>query len=179
MWMPTVVSVAPAIEPVTRDQAKDYLRVDDASLDGQIDSFIKIARADIERITGTKLITQTVIMRAGSFADLDRLPIGPIQSVTEISYKDHTGAEQVLAPAAYEAFGAVLENGIRPAIGSGWPAPQAGEGVIKVTAIAGYGDEATDVPETVLLAMLIKMRGIMDDEQPDLSQLLVNDRIWL
>lgn len=181
MWLPTVVSTVPAAEPVTRDQAKEYLRIDtgDTALDTQIDSFILIARADVERITATKLITQTIVMRAASFDNLVRLPVGPIQSIVGIAYQDHAGVEQLLDPAAYEAFGAGLENGIRPAVGRGWPTARCGEGVIKVTAIAGYGDAAIDVPATVLLAMLLKMRGLMDDEQPDLAPLLVNDRIWL
>lgn len=57
--METIVTVAPVTEPVSLDEAKEYLRVDSAADDVVIDRLIRSARAAVEHYTGRALITQT------------------------------------------------------------------------------------------------------------------------
>lgn len=177
MWLPPVTTVAPAAEPVSLAEAKQYLRIDAADLDIEVGGFIKAARAQIEAITSTRLITQTVELRASGFCDLDQLPIGPVQAVTAISYIDPQGAVQALA--GYELFGAGLSWGIRPALNTAWPSARAGRGVIMVTARVGYGATGEDLPQGVKYAHLGLIRAMSDRTGADVDHWLVNHRIWL
>jgi hypothetical protein len=53
------LTTAPASEPVTLAEAKDYARVDTSDSDTLITSLIKVARRRVESETGLALITQT------------------------------------------------------------------------------------------------------------------------
>ncbi len=53
------LTVAPATEPVTRDEAKQHCRIDTTADDTYIDSLIVGARELVERLTRRALITQT------------------------------------------------------------------------------------------------------------------------
>src|SRR3954471_23227089 len=98
-------TVAPAIEPVTLQEAKDFARVDGLEDDGLIASLIVTARQLAELATRRALITQTWVLKADAFPrargnggwrfarrnapdDSIRLPLPPLQSVTSIRYVD-------------------------------------------------------------------------------------------
>lgn len=177
MWLSAIVVEAPAATAVSRAQVKEFLRLDadDTGFDTEVDGWIAGVIDTAEAITGTRLVTQTVRLQADSFADLARLPIGPVQSIESIAYRDAAGAEQILAADRYELIGAGLESGIRPVAGSAWPV---GSGVT-VTAKVGYGDAPADLPPAITIALLRAIRGHFDDKYVDLPGMLVNHRIWL
>jgi len=188
MWLSPIVTAEPAAEPVSRAEALAFLRVTAGADDAQVDQFITDARQHVERVTGSRLITQTVELRAGSFADLSRLPTGPISAVASISYQDPQGNITALASDQYELFGAGLDFGIRAKVGVSWPSARAVDGSIVVTATAGYGDDGSKVPAPLKRAMLFLMsqwydnRGIVVERQPfevphTVMDLLTNFRI--
>lgn len=154
MWMPAVTTVQPVREPVLAADAATYLVApDDAA---GVSAAAVAARSHVETVTGLRLITQTVRIKASSFADLERFQIAPIQSVVSITYCDGaTGALQVLDPAVYELFGDGVEWGIRPAFNRRWPSTRAVDDAIVVTVIAGYGDDGSAVPAAVVRAILL------------------------
>lgn len=154
MWMPAVTTVQPVREPVLAADAAAYLVAPEDA--GGASAAAVAARSHVETVTGLRLITQTVRIKAGSFADLERFQVAPIRSIVSITYRDGaTGANQVLDPAVYELFGDGVEWGVRPAFNRSWPSVRAVDDAIVVTVIAGYGDEGTAVPPAVIRAILL------------------------
>jgi uncharacterized phiE125 gp8 family phage protein len=179
VWLPTEITTPPAVEPVTLAEAKEYLRVDDTSLDAQITIFIKSARAQLENETGSRLLTQTVLMRCSDWPDLDRLPGVPVQTVATVKYLDAAGIEQTLASTAYELFGAKLVWGLRPTLNTTFPSIRLASDAIRISAVIGYGAATSNLPDVIRLASLLLIRGMLDNEPADISSVIVNDRVWL
>src|SRR3546814_17116651 len=102
-WSTPVVTVEPASEPITIEQARRQVRLaaDDTGFDAELTDYIKAARAHVEQYCGTPLVARTIEAQADGFADLVRLPVAPVQSVTSIGYVDKAGADQLLAAAVY------------------------------------------------------------------------------
>lgn len=168
---------APAAEPIEREDAKRFLRIDGNSLDGDVDMLIGAARGDIEDITGLRLVEQAVEVRADAFSDFAHLEVGPVVRVVEIRYIDPQGAPQVLAPALYELTGAGLDRGIFVAIGATLPAMRTSRGAIVARLLVGYGGAGDALPQNLRWAMLAAIRGKFEDKAVDLAPLLVNARI--
>lgn len=190
MWSPPVTVTPPAEEPVSLEQAKEYLSIGEGetTFDGVLGAFVSAAREHVESVTGTRLAEQTVELRASTFGDLERLPIGPVQDVTGIVYDDAAGIAQTIAGEAFELAGAGLEQGIRPAYGANWPVARAVEGSIRITATIGY--TATPGPVRVAILRMVAdmfanretvaagtMNQVLDSAQ--IMALLANYRIWL
>lgn len=154
MWYPARTTVAPTDDVLDLSEAKIYLRVDGDDQDDIIARDGRSAAQHVEAYTGTRLLTQTVELRAGSFDDLDRLPIGPVQSITSVQYLDPTGAQQTLDESQWEPFGVGLEQGIRTSVNARWPAARAVSDAIVVTAVVGYGT-FDDIPEPVMRAVFL------------------------
>ena len=174
MWQSPVTVVAAEAEPVTVEQAKIYCRVDDDDLDDQIAGYIAAARARVESITGTRLVSQIVQLKASGFADLEALPIGPVLTIVELTYHDRDGIDVEIDPDLVELAGPDLGAGIRPVEG-GWPADA---GAVSLTVAVGYGAPPA-VPRELWLAQLKLIQGMLDGEDRDIMPLLVNHRIWL
>lgn len=155
MWFPIVVATPPAAEPLSLVKAKAHLRVsvDTTHEDDGISDSIAAARAHVERVTGTRLYTQTLTLRCDCWADLARFPTAPIQSVT-VSYVDGDGATQTLSASVYEARLYGLEPGLILAYGQSWPTIRVGS-LITVAAVAGYGVEAAQPPDIMHALKLI------------------------
>lgn len=176
MWQSPVTVTPPAAEPISLEQAKQYLRIDeaDAGFDIEFAFHVAGARDRVETITNTRLIDQTVDLRGDSFADLARLPIGPITSVVSVTYRNQEG-EQTLGPDDVELAGAGLDQSIAPVSGT-WPASS---GPVMVRAIVGYGADGSAMPPSVKIAMLQQVRALFEGSNADIETWLVNHRIWL
>jgi len=79
-WLPTAVTVQPASEPVSLTEAKAQCRVDGSDSDTLLNNYILAARIFVEEYTGTKLVSQTVLMQGRNFCDLRSLPMAPVIS---------------------------------------------------------------------------------------------------
>lgn len=148
MWYPPKVTTPPT-EPITVEDAKRQCVVLHEDDDRLFEGLIAAARDYIEKYTGTMLAPQTVEIKCDSFADLARLPIGPVTSVA-VSYLDTAGAEQTLPEERYELRADGLEAAIVPAYGAQWPVGRPSSR-IKVTAEAGY----ESLPASIRHAMLL------------------------
>jgi len=181
MWSPAITVAPPATLAVTRAQVKEFLRLDagDTAFDNEVDAWIAGVIGEAEAITGTRLITQTVRLRADSFADLLALPIGPVQEIALVGYLDPGADAQIVPAERYELIGAGLATAIRPVPGAIWPPARPITGAIAVTAVVGYGDGQDAIPPDIRIALLRAIRGYFDDKPIDLAPLLGNHRIWL
>src|SRR3546814_10993415 len=97
-WSTPVVTVEPASEPITIEQARRQVRLaaDDTGFDAELTDYIKAARAHVEQYCGTPLVARTIEAQADGFADLVRLPVAPVPSVTPIGYVATARHDQLL-----------------------------------------------------------------------------------
>lgn len=181
MWLPAVTVTQPEVEPVTLAAAKQYLRIDaaDESFDDEIATFIASSRADVESICNTRLITQEVLLQAGSFYDLEHLPIGPVQSIDAVNYVDSAGTEQLLPDTDYELVAGALDSQIVLVGRTSWPTLADRRDGVRVTATVGYGDAGTDLPRDLYFVVLQAIRAKFDGRELAIEHMLVNHRIWL
>src|SRR5579864_6034130 len=147
-----VQTAAPAQEPLTLQDVKDWIRADsgDTSQDAVLNDLIVAARRHCEERAHLALITQTWqltldrfpglsyfapdnpgwdYMRLGVDADprAIRLPRPPLQSVLSVTYVDMNGVTQTVDPTTYLVDTTSLPGRLFPAYGQYWPVtrPQA------------------------------------------------------
>ena len=158
-WLPPVVTVEPASEPISLAEIKAQCRIDGTDSDTELNIYGKAARIFVEEYTGTKLIGQTVVLRCSSFCDFRKLPIAPVSSVTSITYLDTDGTSQTLSTDVYESVLHGLEPHIRLKINQSWPSIRCASDAITVTVQAGY----STVPEPIRAAMLVAVEAWNDN----------------
>jgi uncharacterized phiE125 gp8 family phage protein len=149
MWYPPKVTQAPS-EPITAADAKRHCNVLHSDDDALFDALISAARDYVERYCNTPLATQTIAVKCDAFCDFDRLPLAPVQSVSEIAYVATDGTDATVSLADIEERFDGLEASIEPSYGKQWPVPRNGSR-IKLTAIVGY----EDLPPSIKHAMLL------------------------
>lgn len=173
----------PATEPLSLDDAKNYLRVEIAADDALIGDLIAAARLECEHGTGRSFLTTgwrltldylpfgggsaspLGFAAGGAFATNSlsgpwggapslQLPRPPLIGLTGIAYVDQGGRRATLDP-----DDVVVSPGtpgrIAPTYGGLWPfsLPQIASVAIDYT--AGYGDEPAAVPRNLIQAMRI------------------------
>lgn len=165
------VIIPPATEPLTLSEAKQHLRIDGTDDDALITSLIKQAREWCEDYQGKKYITQTLELVLDTFPDGDYIEFcncSPVQSITSIKYTDSEGIESTVAATDYILDNDSFVNKVNLAYGKSWPtATLQPVNAVRIRFVAGYGDAATVVPESVKWAMVLHMRVLYDDYKPD------------
>lgn len=174
---------APQSEPISLQQAKLHLRLDDIGGshpdDTLITSLITAVRQFAEQQTRRSLITQTWRYTCDSFpyGQLSATPWlrefsipdnaiclekGPITAITSITYTDTSGVTQPLADTEYTAdlTGPLVR--VAPKFGKVWPPTLPQIGAVQVNFTAGYGD-AEDVPQGIKQWMLLRLRALYDN----------------
>lgn len=154
-WLPIEIVTPPVSSPLPIGLARAWCRLDaDASADdlAVLTSLIQSAVDVAQDHTNLLFATQTVRMRRACFRPSMRFPVGPVQSITSITYLDEMSAEQTLAGSIYEAplFG--LWPKISRASGQSWPSIATTSAGIVVTAVVGFGT-FNDVPPKIRLAL--------------------------
>jgi len=152
MWYPANITAAAAAEPVSIDEARLQCSVnsDETEFDGLLNRLIGAARAHVEAYCAVRFASQTVAVKCDAFADMQRLPEAPVNSITGIEYVDTAGDAQTLSTGVYELRSDGLEAQIILQYGQSWPSIRSGSR-ITLTAVVGMAA----VPESVKHAMLI------------------------
>ena len=141
-------------------QFKEHLRLgsgfsDDGVQDGLLEGFLRSALAAIEARTGKALIERTFSWSVTRWRDgvEQGLPIAPISAIVDVSVTDVAGAETVVDPTRYtlrpdmQRPVLVARSGCLPAISQG--------GAVKVSMLAGFGPEWSDLPADLSQAVLL------------------------
>lgn len=152
---------APAVEPITFDEAKAHCRVDVDDDDALISSLIVAARQHVENVTGRQLITATWALTLDCWPCWIDVPRAPLLSTpaVAITYLDTAGATQTLATDQYRVHapsGPTAARGtIERAYGVSWPSLYGVSNSVTVTFSAGYGASPDTVPQAIRQAMLL------------------------
>lgn len=145
----------PATEPLTLTEAKSYLRIDASDEDALLATLISSATEHAELHLNRRLITQTIDL----FVDCSdrgvliglQLPIGPVQSITEVAGIDaDDGAEELLDPARYYQDGDSLIFAESGAVER-----------LRVRYQVGYG-AGLDVPSAIKTGLLIHVAALYE-----------------
>jgi uncharacterized phiE125 gp8 family phage protein len=148
---------APALEPVTLQEAKDHLRVDSTAADAEIEPLIVAARQYVERTRGIALISTVFDWFMDEWPEGSLMvPRPPLSSVTHVKYYDAAGALQTLATSVYQVDTGSKPGRIALAEGQTWPTLQSQKlSAVQVRFTAGWGAAATTVPRPIIQAMLL------------------------
>ncbi len=170
--MGLVVTTPPTAEPITSDEAKLHLKVDDGADDSLISALIVAARRWCEERLGQQLLTATFTLTIDHFPSygcgpahlweggLIELPKPPLISVshaspiTSVKYYDAANAQQTLDPSKYDVDPTTKPGRLRPSFNNPWPITYRRMGAVEIVYTAGYG-AAADVPQTIKQAMLL------------------------
>lgn len=174
--MPITQTVAPATEPITRAEAKVYLRLDDdlTADDTLIDTLISAARIYAETYCGRSFITQQWRLVLDSFPSPQtfgvpwgrpwsippqaiQLERGPVQTVESVQYLDMGGTLQTMSASQYTAELTSPQPRITPVFGAVWPVPLPQIGAVRVNYTAGYGTAASSVPAGIRQWLLLRV----------------------
>ena len=177
------VTEAPAVEPVTIEDAIESLGLASDYPVTRLHNLIRSARALAETYTNRAFITQTIQLqldafppgrvpwwdgvRQGSIRQFEsfeaiELPRPPVQDVIEVRYFDSENAGHVVDDAWYSLDpisepARVVLNAARS-----WPQPTRAKAAVLVTYRAGYGATPTLVPPLVRDAILAHIRDVID-----------------
>lgn len=144
---------APTGTIISLDDAKNHCRVPSANTDDDdyISSLIKVATATIDGPSGIgiAMLTQTWCLTLDSLPVYFRIGLGPVQSITGITYVDNAGVTQTVDPTLYR-----LINGTQPAqvINRFIPTDVLPESV-QVRFVCGFGASAKNVPDDLKQAV--------------------------
>tara|TARA_R110000868_G_scaffold62906_1_gene189850 strand:+ start:220 stop:888 length:669 start_codon:yes stop_codon:yes gene_type:complete len=168
------VITGPSIEPITLSEARNHLRLDLDVDDTLVNTYIQASRNWAENYTGRAFINRTMQMfldgfRIGdsplwegmktgpyvvNYSNIIELGLTPVSSLSSINYYTDDDTQHVWAASNYyvdlisEPAKIVIRDGgtyptsLRPANG------------LEINFVAGYGDNTTDVPQAIRLAML-------------------------
>lgn len=159
MQKPVLVT-GPATTPVSLSEAKAHCRVDTSDDDAVITQLISAATSHLDGYTGTLgrcLITQTWRFDCSGFPGGDRinLPLSPMQSVASVTYKDGNGDTQTLSTGAYHVSEDASGSYVLLDDTASWPTTDEQPDAVSVTAVFGYGDASTDIPDAIKSALLL------------------------
>jgi uncharacterized phiE125 gp8 family phage protein len=165
--MALVLTVAPAEEPVTVDDAKAHLRVGHADEDVLIASLIATSRLQIEAALGLALITQSWTWWLDSWpaGGTLELPLRPVQSVEAVRITGADASVETLAADRYLLDGASLAPRLIAA-GGAWPRPGVVAQGIEIAFTAGFGSAADAVPAPIRRALLMLVAHWYENREP-------------
>lgn len=165
------VTVQPTDEPLTLAEVKSHLNIDTSDHDTILAIHQKSARQEFEKLTGLRLMPQTLAVTVEAWPAEFWPQFAPLTSVG-IAYTDVDGVTETLSASDYVVRpynGDALLKVIRPAADASWPNlgddPQ-----ITLTFGAGYANAAA-VPWTCKLGILVRTAELFQGRtDPEPSQ---------
>jgi uncharacterized phiE125 gp8 family phage protein len=164
--MSSILLTAPAVEPLTLAEAKEYLRVDTSDDDDVITALIAGARVHIEAQTRRALITQSWRLVRDCWPPDGRIAVRPAppRSVVAARYYDEANATHAIDTSAF-----VVDTASSVLSFAAWsmPAPGRDAAGIEIDVSVGYGDAASAIPEALrqairmLIAHWYENRGLV------------------
>jgi len=162
----------PTAEPLTLAQVRAHLRLDQTDEDDLLTALIRTAREHLERETGLCLLAQRWRLYLdgwpmGGVIPIARSPVQAVDAVT-VYASDGTASDVSLEDHLLDGAGRPVRLWLRDP-----PAPERRMNGIEIDFSAGYGEAGTDVPGTLIRAMLIHVafmfafRGVVpSQDQP-------------
>jgi uncharacterized phiE125 gp8 family phage protein len=170
----------PATEPLSLDLIRQHCRIDQIADDELLSGYARAARSMAEAYLGRVLITQTLMWTVTPESALRPswhflrgamlLPRSPVQSISSVTILDQRGNSTTIFPATLPIIPPAQLIGYRadlahsPARIYVGPSTILSDGrelrcidleCVQVTFVAGYGGDATTIPQPILDAILL------------------------
>lgn len=160
------------VNPISLEEAKEHLRVEDDDEDTLIELLIGAATKHSEKFMGRALYAQTWDLYVDQFPgegdvypDVIKLPLSPLLDVVGVFYRDASDVEQEFAAASY-----LVDEASEPArlvLGNSgsWPTTRDGANAVRIRFRAGYVDNALSpavgaVPDDIRSAILLYLGSL-------------------
>jgi uncharacterized phiE125 gp8 family phage protein len=151
------VSVAPTVEPVSIEEARLHLDLDDNYYDSQLKQLIEVSRKRVEQDSRRSFVNQTRVLKMDDFPGevYIELPTAPVSSVTHVKYYDDTGSLQTFSSSKYTVDSDGTPARVVLGYSDSWPSSRGYYNDVHITYVAGYGSSASDVNEIARYAILM------------------------
>lgn len=165
--MASVMTVGPAVEPVTVAEAKAHLRIDGTADDVLIGSLILTSRLHLESVLSLGFVTQswTLFLDRWPKTPIIEIPMAPLLSVNAVRVKNASGAGEVQPAANY-----FTDLATRPGRLIWNIAPQPSPGVrangVEIDFTVGFGALASSVPAPLRHAILLLVAHWYEHRDP-------------
>ena len=156
-------------EPLSVSSAKSHLRVDIADDDTLIGNLITAAREWCEQFCGVSFVQHTYRADLVGFYDVMRLPMGPVQSITNIKYYD-TASPNVLQTLSTNVY-ALNHDTVTRNDGQSWESVAYRNDAVQVTYVTGWKDTSSpqgtgaSVPQAVKQAMQLLLADFYENRE--------------
>ena len=167
----------PSVEPISRIEARDHLRLDDDVDDSQVRAYILAARQWAENYTGRVFITRTMrqFLDANPYPQVGSLREGysvghqnqisnasgvieiaavPVISVTSVKYYSDDDTETTWAASNYYVDSVSDMAKIVLRDGGTWPTDLRAANGLEINFTAGYGSTPSAIPEPIRAAIM-------------------------
>lgn len=151
--MPSKQTTAPASEPLTLSELKQYLRIENNVEDALLNLIISAVRDRAERNSGMQLLGATFTHSINEFRDVE-FPKHPTNSVSSVSYVDEAGQTQTLSTSLYRFDNISEPAQLKFIVGELPKLNQDVDYPISIVYTAGY-ESADDVPAMMKAAMML------------------------
>lgn len=160
MLAPVLVTPpASGVYPVTLEEMKVHVGAFDFSDDDDLlTSYIEAATQHFDGyagVLGRALITQTWRQDFDAFDCILRVPLRPVQSIASVAYYDSSNVLQTLATSVYTLFNDAIGSYVDTQAAQSWPSAYVRQDAVRVTYVAGYGDNPGDVPAPIRHAIML------------------------
>ncbi|WP_157266626.1 head-tail connector protein [Azohydromonas aeria] len=163
--MSTIKIAEPARELFTLEEARAFLKCDDAEADSVITLALAAARELAEKEMARTLLETGYEMRTDGFSRAVRLEWPRVQRVLSLQFVAPDGEVLTLDPQDY-----VLDNAndfapawLVPARGKAWPETADEVNAVRVRYVAGYGTEPAQVPAAIRQWVQLHARSFYDN----------------
>lgn len=177
---PRVVT-APALEPVSLDEAKRHCRIIGDDEDDDLSRLITAAREVVEAGESWSLeralITQTLRVTLDGFPCDDtpiQLPRPPLLTVSSITYYDTANVSTTHTASLYTTELNNDPGRVMPIGGQIWPTTYDRPGAVTITYTAGYGATAASVPAAIRQAILLIVGDLYANRESFVTGTIVN-----
>ena len=179
--MRLILDTGPAVEPVTLDEVKASLKIDDSDENALLTALITAARERVEASCRRAVITQAWDFILDEAPAEIVIPLPPLQVVNGITVIAEDGTETTVDEDIYVVDAGGSQPGrVRLKPGCSWP-DHRGFASFVVNFDAGYGDAAADVPAPIRQAMLVIVAHMFEnrgdakaaEEMPALAAVLL------
>lgn len=177
--MKYIIVAEPTTEPITIDEAKQFLRLlpDDNSEDNFISGLITAAREYCENFTARALATQTIMLYLDSIPSEVEVPMPPLQSVDKIEVIDADKvAHELTADTDYMIDNGEISSIIFTASAQEVAAHLYPINPVQITCTVGYD---ADIPVGIKQAMLLLIAHWYENREAVATNGEVGERIAL
>ena len=143
------ITAPPAVLAVTVAELKSQTRINWDEEDGYLETLLKAAITHLEQISGRAFVSQTWVQSFDEFCGVLQLERGDLISIDSVTYYDADGATQTADDGIYDGYTDYAGPFVSLKAGESWPATATRPDAVTVTWKAGFGADATTVPDDI------------------------------